>query len=220
MKNMRKLGILAYGSLIEDPGVEIEPLVVDRRMATTPFKVKFARYSGKTRGGAPTLAPVRSGGAFVKAKVLVLNDRVPVDEATDRLWRRETGKVATGRLYLASRSPRAVRIKALKNFAGVEIVLYTDFYAKGKIRRPEAKNLALRAIKSVVKADVGKDGITYLRCRRDEGIETPLMHEYEKALLKKVGASSLEDALKKAGRATDNTAHHRHGGLGRTCQAR
>jgi hypothetical protein len=194
---MSKLGILAYGSLINDPGVELKNAEVRRKNVKTPFPVEFAWYSGRTRGGAPTLAPVRSGGSFVKAKVLVLKEHISVEEATNRLWRRETGNVGTGRPYPARRTPRAVRIRSLKNFAGVETVLYTDFYAKGKIRKPKAQNLASSAIKSVVKAKHGKDGITYLKSRRDEGIRTALMHEYEKAILKKTGASSLDDALRK-----------------------
>ncbi len=84
---MSRVGILAFGSLITCPGSEIGPQIVERIDIKTPFPIEFARYSSKTRGGAPTLAPVRSGGTFVNAKVLVLNDGVSVDEARNRLWR-------------------------------------------------------------------------------------------------------------------------------------
>ena len=54
------VGILAYGSLIADPGVEIGPLIVRRIETLTPFSVEFARFSA-TRGGAPTAVPHSSG---------------------------------------------------------------------------------------------------------------------------------------------------------------
>jgi len=55
---MGSIGILAYGSLIEEPGKEIEPLIRERRKGIkTPFSIEFAR-SSSTRDGAPTLVPV------------------------------------------------------------------------------------------------------------------------------------------------------------------
>ena len=50
------VGILAYGSLIADPGVEIGPLIVRRIDTLTPFPVEYARFSA-TRGGRPTAVP-------------------------------------------------------------------------------------------------------------------------------------------------------------------
>ena len=68
------IGILAYGSLGDDPGAEIGSLVAERIGGVrTPFRVEFARQS-RTRGGAPTLVPVSEGGASVEAKVLVLKN--------------------------------------------------------------------------------------------------------------------------------------------------
>jgi hypothetical protein len=40
-----KIGILAYGSLIDDPGAKIEPFIFHRVVCRTPFKVEFARTS-------------------------------------------------------------------------------------------------------------------------------------------------------------------------------
>jgi hypothetical protein len=46
------LGILAFGSLISNPGAEIEAALVGRKVdVRTPFGVEFARGSTK-RGGA------------------------------------------------------------------------------------------------------------------------------------------------------------------------
>jgi cation transport regulator ChaC len=52
---MSKLGILAFGSLINHPGWEIEEAIIARKSGIrTPFGVEFARKSRK-RAGAPTL---------------------------------------------------------------------------------------------------------------------------------------------------------------------
>ena len=41
---MSTIGILAYGSLIEDPGTEIKPIIRERKEGiTTPFSIEFAR---------------------------------------------------------------------------------------------------------------------------------------------------------------------------------
>ncbi len=54
------VGILAYGSLIDDPGAEIEPVILRRIDCRTPFKVEFARASESRKGG-PTLVPYDIG---------------------------------------------------------------------------------------------------------------------------------------------------------------
>ncbi len=90
---MRGVGILAYGSLISDPGIEIHPQIVRRVPTTTPFPVEYARISEK-RGGAPTVVPHSSGNP-VKAEVLVLSDSVLLAEAANLLWRRVLRNDAT-----------------------------------------------------------------------------------------------------------------------------
>ena len=71
-----KIGILAYGSLIDDPDIEIAAATAEiTRGVQTPFSVEFTR-SSTTRGGAPTLVPVDVGGAQVAAIIY----RVAVDE--------------------------------------------------------------------------------------------------------------------------------------------
>jgi hypothetical protein len=78
---MLPVGILAYGSLIEDPGPEIAAATARIESdVNTPFKVEFARTS-RTRGGAPTLIPIRTGGNHVPAQIIVLRETVPLDEA-------------------------------------------------------------------------------------------------------------------------------------------
>src|SRR5207302_1355175 len=47
----KKIGILAFGSLIGDPGDELKPKIAMRIKTKTPFGVEYGRYSGQTRGG-------------------------------------------------------------------------------------------------------------------------------------------------------------------------
>jgi hypothetical protein len=55
---MAKLGILAFGSLIDHPGWEIEEAIIARKSAIrTPFGVEFARKSRK-RAGLRLLYPL------------------------------------------------------------------------------------------------------------------------------------------------------------------
>ena len=67
---MSNIAILAFGSLIEDPGEEIGPLIRDRvEGVRTPFSIEFARRS-RTRGGGPTLIPVDDGGSRLSVPLL------------------------------------------------------------------------------------------------------------------------------------------------------
>ncbi len=56
------IGILAFGSLMDNPDAEIDAALIGRKLnVCTPFGVEFAR-STIGRGGAPTLVPVQQGG--------------------------------------------------------------------------------------------------------------------------------------------------------------
>ena len=83
------IGILAYGSLIDDPGWEINNLTVQKMVEIdTPFAVEFARTS-VTRSNAPTLVPVPNGkGVQVKACIFVLKPYTRVKSAKNILFRR------------------------------------------------------------------------------------------------------------------------------------
>src|SRR5581483_11635375 len=83
-----KYGIFGFGSLISDPGEELTRATARRQDLETPFAVEYGR-SSNTRGGAPTLVPVKTGGAKVKATVFVLKDSISEQEARDILYRRE-----------------------------------------------------------------------------------------------------------------------------------
>ncbi|MDA4133312.1 MAG: hypothetical protein OK454_09360 [Thaumarchaeota archaeon] len=190
----RHLGILAYGPLTASPGPEIASVTVERiKNVETPFKVEFARKS-KTRGHAPTLIPVGTGGARVRAEIMVIRDGFAEDLAADMLWRRETHQ--TGRQKYRRPDvidPNHVTVETVHDLSGVKTVLYTKI---GQNIDPlSAKTLAELAVNSVRSAPRGTDGITYLMDAKKIGIETPLMKDYESEILQRTRANTLGSAL-------------------------
>jgi len=163
--NFPQIGILAFGSLISDPQREIQSATAETRKVKTPFPVEFARTS-KSRGGAPTLAPVSSDGAHVDAVLYLLKPGTSTARAKDILWRREVRKVGSNKQYVQPDSPTTadVLICQLSHFQGVEVVIYVDFLDEGKLTSPTPAQLAKLAIASVRdrKVENGLDGISYL----------------------------------------------------------
>jgi len=195
----RKIGILAYGSLIDNPGEELSPLIVERIECTTPFNIEFARLSS-TRSNAPTLVPVTTGGQKVNAVLLVLKNDTPVVLAESMLWRRERHKTGSKEIYRRPQNAtrNLVLVETLKDFEGVETVLYTSLQQNmGLFAKPEY--LAHFGIKSILSAagESGKDGIRYLLAAKKNDIVTEHSQEYEKMVLEQTGTESLEDAIKK-----------------------
>lgn len=190
------IGIVAYGSIIDDPDSEIQAVTIDRIKAETPFKVEFAR-SSRYREGAPTLIPVEDGGSKVNGIVLVLEESVSESEAADMLWRRETNQVGSGKRYSSpvNPGPDTVLIEKLNDFEVIDVVLYTRIGSN--IHPLNAEKLADLAINSAKTptGDKGKDGISYLISAKKAGIVTPLMPEYEKEILRQTGAETLEHAI-------------------------
>ena len=196
-----EVGILAYGSLLSDPGAELAPLIEQRIGGVlTPFEVEFAR-SSRTRAGAPMLVPVPDGrGARVQAQVLVLKPDIDAETGKTLLYRREIHKAGDAEVVYdeAVQSTRrgAVRVGELRDFAGVPVVLYTAL--KPNIRPvlarktpPEikAQELARLAVASVTAGTyaAGTDGIRYLADALANGIETPLARPYQGAILALAG---------------------------------
>ncbi len=196
------VGILAYGSLIDDPGQEIGPFVQETlRDIETPFCVEYAR-SSQSRGGSPTLVPVDDGGSRVAAVILVLRPSVTIELAQDWVWRRETGKYGNQDHYQPKPNPKGghVIVETRTNFCGVDTVLSTRIGAN--ISPLTADELAKRAVASVPKCKPGKDGITYLANAKKNGIITPLTEGYERAVLQLTGAADLLAALEVARRTS------------------
>ena len=203
-----KLGILAYGSLITSPGPEIASVTVGRiEGVLTPFNVEFARKS-KTRGYAPTLIPVESGGGRVRAQILVVRENLTPEAVQDMRWRRETrqtGRQKYRRPAVVGRDD--VLVETIHDMSGVETVLYTRIGQN--IEELSAKTLAEQAIRSVRNAPRGSDGITYLMDAMKSGIETPLTRDYASEIIRQTRAKTLAHALNQL--RSGNTRGHRTG---------
>lgn len=198
------VGILAYGSLIDDPGDEIAAAITNAKDdVTTPFNVEFARTSGSRRG-APTLVPVSSLGAKVRARIVVLNAALP--DAMDWLYRREMDRVGSNLRYRHPVNPglNTIVIRQLLDFEGIDVVLYTEIGAT--VTDLSAANLARLAINSARGSSDGKDGISYLRGAKKNGIKTPLSDAYEQEINKQTGAADLDEALRIARAMPKETA--------------
>ncbi len=194
-----QVAILAYGSLIDDPGDEIARATVRViEGVQTPFHIEFARSSG-TRGGAPTLVPVAEGGAPVQASLLVLDSSE--NEAASMLWRRETRRVGSGEVYVKPTNPgrNSVLVERVSGFEGIDVVLYTSIAPT--IQPLTAEKLAELAIASVLKAERGKDGISYLMAAKQNRIATALSPSYELEILKETNCADLCEAREKIWRA-------------------
>lgn len=193
------IGILAYGSLISDPGEEINNLTIARINVITPFNVEFKR-SSSTRSYAPTLIPVTNGGRPVKGVILVLNEQTTIDAAKTILWRRERHSNDYNEVYSepSNPTPNKVRVRSLNKFCEVEIVLYTEIGQN--ISEPvTASLLSDLAIRSIL-SDSGSrklDGVRYLLNAKKSGIITELSEDYEKEILNKTNARSLEEVIEK-----------------------
>lgn len=193
MADDKTVGVLAYGSLIDEPGPEIsEAAIGTKQDVLTPFRIEFARKSN-SRGGAPTLVPVTEGGSHVCSQIFLLD--TTEDEAANRLWRRETRKIGSGRPYVPPihAGQNNVVVERLENFAGVDVVIYTRI--AGNITPLSAEYLARLAIASVRKAEAGLDGISYLIAAKSNGIVTVLSAAYEAEIMKQSQCQSLEEAL-------------------------
>jgi hypothetical protein len=187
------VGILAFGSLIDNPGTEIEAALVGRKPnVRTPFGVEFGRSSIK-REGAPTLVPLQQGGSPVLAQILLVN--VSEQEAKDRLWRREVNRVGQGGHYVhhANPGPDTLVIDRYENFEGVGVTLAARFAAT--IAPLTAVRLAELAIESARRERTGRDGITYLVDAKRNGITTPLSDAYEQEILRRTQARDLDEAF-------------------------
>ena len=141
------------------------------------------------------------------AEILVLRNEIPLEDAKDLLWRRETRNEGTGKTYPAGTLSNSIIIGHLQDFQGLDHVLYTDFDSAGKVARPNLADLIAKAIVSVRKAELGKDGISYLIHALEARIQTPLTDQYVSGLLHRSGAGSLKQALGwlQAGRFSEQT---------------
>lgn len=190
------IGVLAYGSLIGDPGCELRDAEIARHSEVqTPFPIEFARKSSR-RDDAPTLIPVESGGAKVAATVIELREDIGLDLARDMVYRREVHDVCNWEQNYEHGPPTTtnVSVRTLDDFSGLDRVLYTQILSN--IDDVSPGRLAELAIESArgPAGDKEKDGITYLRQALSHGIETPLTGPYREAILRETGTETLKEA--------------------------
>jgi hypothetical protein len=172
----RQVAILAYGSLISEPGPGLRPLIVDRVPCLTPFPVEFGRASQRW-GGGPVLVPHADGGP-VAGRLLVLHPAIGLGRAVDLLAAREGLSSGAGVIEVDMPGPLMVIAAALpRNLPAPEV-------------RPPA--LARRAASSVSAGP--RNGVAYLRIVMDAGVSTPLTARYADAVLALSGAETLEGA--------------------------
>jgi hypothetical protein len=187
------IGILAYGSLIDDPGGELAAITAGRtNNVITPFSVEYAR-SSKGRAGAPTIVPVERAGSQVRA--VIFSVATSIEEAANVLYRREINQVGSGKVYRVPppHQTDAVRIDHFEGLAGYDLVLSARL--SQTIDPVTADALADLAIASARALSDGRDGISYLAAAQANGIVTPLTPAYEAAVLAKTGTTDLATAL-------------------------
>jgi len=195
IKTLNKVGILAYGSLIADPGSEINELTHHTiKDVETPFAVEYAR-SSSTRSGAPTLVPVEDKeGIPVKANIFVLAQEADLNAVKNILYRRERHKVGDASVeYPPPRdvTSNTVIVDEIKGFRNVETVFYTrigsnipEITDNDMPDESKAQLLAGLAIDSVTDKTFNKeeDGISYLASAIEAGVITKLTESYKQAI--------------------------------------
>lgn len=195
----QNIGIIAFGSLIDDPGDELEKFIIKRiKDVNTPFKIEYGRKSSK-RGDAPTLIPVSNGGQEVKATLLVLSEELGLDKAKNMLCRRELNRVGTDIKYTERKNPTPNQLVIGEhwNVKNVKVALTANFGCNLLEITPEIlADLAIKSFKSI-EVESGRDGISYLKNNIINGIMTPLTEEYKNAILQKMNANSLNEIIEK-----------------------
>jgi cation transport regulator ChaC len=186
------VGIMAYGSLVDEPGVGLDAVTIRRISLKTPFLVEFARSSA-TRDGAPTLIPVREGGALIPAWLLVLDESVTLAGARALLYRRETHRDD------ASVPAQVDWIHGLPHFWGTSVCLYAALAANipPPLTGEKLAELAVASATAPSGADK-RDGISYLAQQKHRRIRTPLMASYAQAVLARTSARDLDEAWRRA----------------------
>jgi hypothetical protein len=197
-----KFAILAFGSLIDDPGEDLAPVIVEKRPgAITPFNVEFSHASA-LRDGAPTLTPVTHGGAPIEAVLLVLKEEVSIETAIDFLYARETGRPGSGAQYQPDPlHANQIYIDELPFFLGFTAVIFAR--ATSNIEPLTADELARRSIASAwgPAGALNLDGIRYLMDAKKHGVQTPLMNAYERRILEITGEADLAGARERVRQA-------------------
>lgn len=197
------IGILAYGSLITDPGTEIQAATQETiQEVLTPFCVEYARKS-HSRNDAPTLVPVPCEfGGQVKGSVFILHEKFGKQDAVNMLYRREIHQVGTNKPY-NTQSSGDLHIEFILNFKGVPLVIYAalkpnfqEIISPYLTPQQKAQLLADAAINSLSAKTYPNrtDGISYLNDNIHNAINTPLTRLYAEKILRRANTENLMQA--------------------------
>lgn len=173
-----RCGVLAFGSLIWEPGELSELDKIGEVACMTPWPVEYARRSC-TRHWAPTLVRVRDGRP-VEARVLLYWNEPDTVKAT--LATREEINLQRNRSGIETCVVLGVQVRP---------IWYTALRLNISDLRPEC--LARLAISSVKPAG-DRNGVRYLRRCIEHGIYTALTEAYSAEILRISGCGSLEEA--------------------------
>jgi hypothetical protein len=171
-----QIAIVAYGSLIYEPGEALAELVQETEPCRTPFPVEYGRHSRKW-GGGPVLT-VDPRGEPVDGLRMVLKPGLPLGRVIDVLALREGISSAEGIIQIDQPGPLAHLTCALpRNLATADM---------------DPAALARRAASSVRNGDL--NGVAYLREAVQAGVRTARTDAYVAALLAISAAADLLEA--------------------------
>ena len=172
----RRVAILAYGSLLSEPGSVLATRIVAVEACRTPFPVEYGRASARW-GGGPVLVP-HARGAEVMGALLLLADDVELGDAVEMLAAREGLNDARGVVQVEMPVERLVLAASLpRNLPAPDMT---------------ADALARRSVESARHG--ARNGIAYLAAALRAGIVTPLSARYAARVLEMVGVPTLDDA--------------------------
>ena len=167
----------------------------------TPFAVEFA-HADLHRAGAPTLAPVPTGGSRpICGRLLLLRLRYEPQDAQDLLFQSVEDSTSLYQSYEAAVHNHAttVDIALLEDFADVKEVFYIrNAVSLDLVMNPNASDsekghlLGEQAVASLTAETYarGTDGIQYLIDATAAGIETRLTPFYRDAILHMAGEAT------------------------------
>lgn len=217
---MVNIGILAYGSLITDPGYEIEEASLKVSSGeilgatipfNTPFQVEYARKS-TGRSGAPTLVPVPDGvSKCVRGSIITLRPEITLSVAKTILYRREINRVGdASRIYDDDKQrnmKNKVILEEIRDHPTIDIVIYASLEPSQDLLkiiqdgdRPnesKAYHLACAARDSITVDTYFRcrDGVRYLADAIRSDIDTLLTEAYRSEILRLANnAPDLEEA--------------------------
>lgn len=185
MNETEHIAILAYGSLIWNPGDEIKQHTISVLDVICPFKIEYARKSS-TREDAPVLVKLSDEPGKTNAKLFV-TDLHTSDENKAFVKEMIRQREDCGEKYVK------VLEKPLKKFS---VIFYADLPKNmDKVNINELADLAIKSVeKCKKKGKPEKNGIRYLLNNIKSGVITELTDSYANKIMEITKTDSLEEA--------------------------